>query len=108
VCLGFFSKSGRTTSVGEIQSGSKNGRLEVSGRRYNGITMWSSIEDIIEIVAAVLVILAALWAITAKVWRAPHVVNRESNLLERLEALLTKNETAMIDSDKQLTRKRVS
>jgi len=70
--------------------------------------MWSSIEDIIEIVAAVLVVLAALWAVTAKIWRAPQVANRivESNLLERLESLLAKNETAMVEGDRQVNRKR--
>jgi hypothetical protein len=70
--------------------------------------MWSSIEDIIEIAAAVLVVLAALWAVTAKVWRVPQVTNRivESNVLERLEALLTKNELALKEGDKQPIRKR--
>jgi hypothetical protein len=70
--------------------------------------MWSSIEDIIEIAAAVLVVLAALWAVTAKVWRVPQVINRivESNVLERLEAMLTKNELALKEGDKQPIRKR--
>jgi hypothetical protein len=70
--------------------------------------MWSSIEDIIEIAAAVLVVLAALWAVTAKVWRVPQVINRivESNVLERLEAVLTKNEPALKEGEKQPIRKR--
>jgi len=70
--------------------------------------MWSSIEDIIEITAAVLVVLAALWAVTAKVWRVPQVINRivESNVLERLEAMLSKNELALKEGDKQPIHKR--
>jgi LPS O-antigen subunit length determinant protein (WzzB/FepE family) len=70
--------------------------------------MWSSIEDIIEIAAAVLVVLAAVWAVTAKVWRVPQVINRieESNVLERLEAMLTKNELALKEGDKPPIRKR--
>ena len=70
--------------------------------------MWSSIEDIIEITAAVLVVLAALWAVTAKVWRVPQVINRivESNVLERLDAMLTKNELALKEGDKQPNRRR--
>ena len=70
--------------------------------------MWSAIEDIIEIAAAVLVILAALWAVTAKVWRVPQVINRivESNVLERLEAMLTKNEPALKEGEQQPIRKR--
>ena len=71
--------------------------------------MWSSIEDVIEIAAAVIVVLAALWAVTAKVWRVPQVVNKivESNLLERLDATLTKNDLALKEGEKQLNRKRV-
>ena len=70
--------------------------------------MWSSIEDIIEIAAAMLVVLAAIWAVTAKVWRVPQVINRivESNVLERLEAKLTKSEPALKEGEKQPIRKR--
>jgi hypothetical protein len=70
--------------------------------------MWSSIEDVIEIAAAVIVVLAALWAVSAKVWRVPQVVNKivESNLLERLDATLTKNDLALKEGEKQLNRKR--
>jgi hypothetical protein len=70
--------------------------------------MWSEIEDIIEVAAAVLIIGAALWATIAKFWRLPQVTNRivESNVLERLEALLTKNELALKEGDKQPIRKR--
>jgi hypothetical protein len=70
--------------------------------------MWSSIEDIIEVVAAVLVVIVALWAVTAKFWRVTWVINRivESNLLDRLEALPTKEERALEKRDKQLNLKR--
>ena len=71
--------------------------------------MWSELEDIIELTAAVLVVVAAIWAASAKVWRAARVINRmvESNLLERLEALLTKSEIAQEEGNKQLNLKRV-
>jgi hypothetical protein len=71
--------------------------------------MWSAIEDIIEIAAAVLVVVGALWAVTAKVWRVPQVINRivESNVLERLEAMLSKNELALKEGDRPPIRKRV-
>jgi hypothetical protein len=71
--------------------------------------MWSAIEDIIEIAAAVLVVVGALWAVTAKVWRVPQVMNRivESNVLERLEAMLSKNELAVKEGDRPPIRKRV-
>ena len=67
--------------------------------------MWSEIEDIIEVAAAVLIIGAALWATIAKFWRLPQVTNRivESNLLERLEALLAKDEAVSKQHDKSLT-----
>jgi hypothetical protein len=70
--------------------------------------MWSSIEDIIELLAAVLVVIVVLWAVTAKLWRAGRVINRivESNLLDRLEALPTKEERALEVRDKQLNLKR--
>jgi hypothetical protein len=70
--------------------------------------MWSEIEDIIELAAAVLVIFVALWAVTAKFWRAAQVINRivESNLLDRLEALLAKNELAFEGRDDRVNIKR--
>jgi uncharacterized membrane protein len=71
--------------------------------------MWSELEDIIELTAAVLVIVAAVLAASAKVWRAVGVINRivESNLIERLDVLLAKSELAQNESDKQLNLKRV-
>jgi hypothetical protein len=69
--------------------------------------MWSSIEDVIEIAAAVIVVVAALWAVTAKFWRTAQVINRivDSNLLERLEVLLAKDKLAAEEPDKQLNLK---
>ena len=66
--------------------------------------MWSELEDIVEISAAVLVVVAAVWVAAAKVWRAGRVINRivESNLLERLEVLLKKSELGLEDGDKPI------
>lgn len=70
--------------------------------------MWSELEDIIELSAAILVVVAAVWFVSAKVWRAARVLNRivESNLLERLEALLKKSELGLEEGEKQLNLKR--
>jgi hypothetical protein len=70
--------------------------------------VWSELEDIIELTAAVLVVVAAVWVAAAKVWRGARVINRvvESNLLERLEALLAKSELAQEEDNKQLNFKR--
>lgn len=72
--------------------------------------MWSEVEDIIEIVASVLVVVAALWALTAKFWRTTQVVNRivDSNLLERLEGLLAREESRLNDRVEPLNNKRAS
>ena len=71
--------------------------------------MWSELEDIIELAAAVLVVVASVWAVSAKLWRAARLINKiaESNLVERLEALLTKSELAQQEPDKQLNLKHV-
>lgn len=113
LCPSILWQSGRTASVADILSeamavGNRLYAIRIGPKVGEGI-MWSAIEDIIEIAAAVLGVVAAVLAVTAKVWRVPQVINRivESNVLERLEAMLTKNDLALKEGDRPPIRKRV-